>query len=270
MKMLDELIRICNLASERILSIYKTDFPSEVKTDESPVTPADHASHETIVEELTLLDPGIPILSEECEIPAYESRAQWSTYWLIDPLDGTKGFIDKSGQFTVNIALVDSGDAILGAVAIPISAKVYCGDARSGVAFIRHKGVTQGINTRKVSGKVLQVLQSRHHPSTQNDFLNRHLEKLGYELRCVKRGSSLKFCTIAEGEADLFLRAGPTSEWDTAAPQAVLTAAGGQVCTLNGESRKYNQSECLINPSLVSFGDPDIPWVEYVRDALVD
>lgn len=269
MKMLDELRRITDRASTRILEIYNTDFSSELKSDQSPVTPADHASHETILEELSRLDPGIPILSEESDIPSYETRSRWTTYWLVDPLDGTKGFIDKSGQFTVNIALVDAAEPVLGVVAIPVRSKVYCGDTTNDSAFVCDTHGQRRIGTKKISGKILNLVESRHHPSAQNSLFNQQLRSLGYELRLVRESSSLKYCAIAEGNADVFLRVGPTSEWDVAAAQAVLTAAGGKVCLLNGAAKRYNQSESLINPPLLSFGDPDVPWFQYVKDAHV-
>ena len=267
--MLDELVRITRLASERILEIYETDFSSQLKEDFSPVTPADHAAHETIVEELYRLDTTLPVLSEESDQVPFLTRSEWSTYWLVDPLDGTKGFIDRSGQFTVNIALIDNGEPVIGVVGLPVADKVYCGDVQQNLAYVCEENSKRVIKTRKVDSKRLNLVESRHHPSRENKLFNRYLKELGYELNLVKESSSLKFCAIAEGKADLFLRFGPTSEWDIGAPQAVLVAAGGAVQLQDGSTKRYNQTESLLNPPLLSFGDTSRPWVEYLDHALL-
>ena len=222
-------LKIARNAGSRILEIYESEFDIEHKDDKSPLTNADMASHHTIVEALSALTPEIPILSEESAKLPFEERSQWRTYWLVDPLDGTREFIKRNGEFTVNIALVEGGVPTLGVVYAPVLERTYLAAAGKGAwrrdgdgeaRPIRATGTGTGDGTRE-----LAVVASRSHPSPR---LEAFLDRLG-EHRLVSMGSSLKLCLVAEGAADVYPRLGPTMEWDTAAGHAVLAGAGGAV-----------------------------------------
>ena len=251
---------IARAAGDEILKIYETDFDVESKDDDSPLTAADMASHRTIVAGLEALTPDLPILSEESgEIP-FETRAQWPRYWLVDPLDGTKEFIKRNGQFTVNIALIDGHRPVLGVVHVPVTQESYFGCAGAG-AFLKKGGAEEApIQTASLSSGPVRVVGSRSH---RGQSLDNYLERLGdHEL--VPMGSSLKFCVVARGDADVYPRLGLTSEWDTAAAQAVLEAAGGGVVTLEGEPLDYNAKADILNPFFIAFADGSRDWTQYL------
>ncbi len=221
------------------------------KSDDSPVTLADLASHGVIVEGLKQLTPNIPIMSEEAPNISWSERQSWTVYWLIDPLDGTKEFIGQNGEFTVNIALIVNGQAVAGVVYAPVLGKCYCGSLGQGAWCIDdHQNTPFSLTaTAKVKRSKPIVVGSRSHPSPE---LGQYLDSLpAYELLSV--GSSLKFCMLAEGKADLYPRLGPTSEWDTAAAQAVLEAAGGKVsCYPKRQPLRYNTKEEILNPYFIA------------------
>ncbi|QSX39635.1 3'(2'),5'-bisphosphate nucleotidase CysQ [Shewanella cyperi] len=250
-ELLDNLADMARRAGDAILAIYgREQFDVALKSDDSPVTAADLASHAVIMSALSERYPGVPVLSEEAEVP-WTVRQGWQEYWLVDPLDGTKEFIKRNGEFTVNIALIRQGQAVAGVVYAPC----FGGEEGQGACYVGAKGLgawlrVPGEQARPLTGAehvrpVPLVVGSRSHGSPG---LEAYLAELGeHELLSV--GSSLKFCMLAEGRADLYPRLGPTSEWDTAAAQAVLEAAGGKV--LEYESRqplRYNQKESLLNP----------------------
>ncbi|MFA7386539.1 MAG: 3'(2'),5'-bisphosphate nucleotidase CysQ, partial [Thiohalobacteraceae bacterium] len=223
--LLDATKQIALDAGRRILEIYGTDFAVEHKDDKSPLTAADMASHKAIVAGLQRLTPEIPILSEESANIPFSERSGWQRYWLIDPLDGTREFIKRNGEFTVNIALIHAGRAELGIVHVPVSGMTYFACAGGG-AFKQQAGqAAEAVHVRKLPKGPVMVAGSRSH---SGDSLLRFLDKLGpHEL--VSMGSALKLCLVAEGAADIYPRLGLTSEWDTAAAQCVVEAAGGQV-----------------------------------------
>ena len=260
--LIDEVIAISHRAGEAILDIYRQDFDVVQKEDASPMTQADLASHCLIRDALLELTPAIPLLSEESALLDYASRSGWSEYWLIDPLDGTKEFIKRNGEFTVNIALVSGHQPVMGVVYVPVSGVTYWGIP--GVGAWRQDPGEQvvAISVRKPCPGAAVVVGSRSHA---NPKLDHHLSALGpYEL--VSMGSSLKFCLVAEGKADFYPRLGPTSEWDTAAAHAVVKAAGGQVITLDGQPLRYNCKDSLLNPEFLVIADPDRDWLSLFSD----
>jgi 3'(2'), 5'-bisphosphate nucleotidase len=253
---LNQLVSLCRIAGDEILEIYRQDFTVEHKDDDSPLTQADLASHRLICDALAEIDPRTPVLSEEsAEIP-YEQRKHWQEYWLVDPLDGTKEFVNRNGEFTVNIALVIGQQPVLGVVHVPVTDMSYFGGVGLGAFKADAGGQAERISTRRPAADPVIVVGSRSHA---NPGLERRLQSLGpYEL--VSMGSSLKFCLIAEGKADFYPRLGPTSEWDTAAAQAVVEAAGGRVTTLDGRSLPCNSKPSLLNPEFLVFGDESRDW----------
>lgn len=246
--LLPDIVRIADEAGERILPIYRSDFEVQYKEDESPITAADVASHDVIVEELGKLTPDIPVLSEEEANAPWEERKHWQRFWLIDPIDGTKEFTQRSGEFTVNIALIENGEPVLGVVTAPALQEAFWGAKGEGASKRDARGETRPIRTAE-PGKVKRVVASKNH---LNEGTREFIEKLG-EHELVQAGSSLKFCRIAEGGADVYPRLGPTCEWDTAAAHAVLVAAGGKVETLEGKPLHYGKED-VLNPWFVAYG----------------
>jgi len=217
--MLDNLKKIAREAGKAILEYYDNDIEVTSKDDNSPLTKADLAAHNRIIEGLKTMETGIPIISEEAELPDYATRKNWTKFWLVDPLDGTKEFIKKNGEFTVNIALISDGEPEIGVVYLPAKNVMYVG-SRSEGSFKIENGQTEQIYSEKANkNKPLRVITSRSHKS---DDLEDNLKKQGIEIgEIVKAGSSLKFCYVAEGKADIYPRTGPTMEWDVAAGDAV-------------------------------------------------
>ena len=252
---------IAEAAGQAILGIYGKDFEVTHKADESPLTQADLASHRLIRDALARLTPNLPLLSEESAEIDFETRASWPEYWLVDPLDGTKEFVNRNGEFTVNIALIREHEPILGVVHVPVTGVTYTGIVGAGASRRVAGGEPAPIRVRVPSAQPVRVVGSRSHA---NPRLRQHLELLGdYEL--VSMGSSLKFCLLAEGKADLYPRLGPTSEWDTAAAHAVVLAAGGRVVTLDNRPLQYNLKPSLLNPEFLVFGDPERDWQALFR-----
>jgi 3'(2'), 5'-bisphosphate nucleotidase len=253
-ELLDAVIEISRRAGREILDVYGTDFEARAKADSSPLTEADLRAHRLIVAALESLAPRLPVLSEEsAEVPLAE-RGSWDRYWLVDPLDGTKEFVSRNGEFTVNIALIDRHRPVLGVVHIPVSDTTYSGIPGQGAWREANDRGRLPIGVRRVMRPPLRVVGSRSHG---NPSLEEALATLGpHELKPA--GSSIKLCMIAEGSADLYPRLGPTSEWDIAAGQAVVEAAGGQVVRLSdGTALRYNAGESLLNPDFLAFGDPE-------------
>lgn len=245
--MLTEIIEIAEIAGEKILQFYGDEIEVESKSDESPLTKADLAAHHYIVNELSKLDPETPIISEESGVPEFEIRKEWKKYWLVDPLDGTKEFIKKNGEFTVNIALIDEGVPVLGVVYAPAMKLLYYGKKGIG-SFKREDGKQeQRIISEKADKSVpLSIIESRSHGSSAlEEYLVK--EKIQVKDR-VKSGSSLKICLVADGTADLYPRMGPTMEWDVAAGDAVFRFSAEE--GVHESDIKYNK-ENLLNPNFV-------------------
>ena len=257
---IEPLVELAIEAGDAILEVYATDFDVQHKSDLSPLTQADMASNDVIDRGLRALTPDIPILSEESGLPEFAERSQWEKYWLVDPLDGTKEFVNRNGEFTVNIALIDANRPVFGVVHVPVKNKTYFGCDGYG-AELRSSGcapVKIGVADR--TAEAPRVVGSRSHRGASLDGF---LEKLGdYEMHPM--GSSLKFCLVAEGAADIYPRLGPTSEWDTAAAQAVVEQAGGSVITLDGKPLSYNSKEEILNPHFLVIGPDDRDWLGMV------
>jgi 3'(2'), 5'-bisphosphate nucleotidase len=270
-----QLIAIARAAGDAILAIYNAPETANIQTksDDSPLTAADLAAHTLIAGELPkLLD--VPMISEESALPSLAERQAWLTYWLIDPLDGTKEFIARNGQFTVNIALIVDGVPLLGVVHVPVGDETYLGVDKS---IAKDKvtraekylaGVKQGeLQTRSLMQRFthkqpLDVLMSLRHGSAEQAALITKLQgRWPAPLNPLSAGSSLKFCWIAEGRADFYPRLAPTCEWDTAAAQSVLTAAGGMVVRVdNLAPLRCNTQESLLNPFFLAMGDASFDW----------
>ena len=240
-------IEIAQEAGEAIIEIYNSDFDYQLKKDLTPITAADNISHNIITEELKMLAPKLPILSEEnCDIP-YKIRSQWSQYWLVDPLDGTKEFINRNGEFTVNIALIDNNRPVLGVIHIPVTNETYWGSKDNGSFYSNENNNVEQIYVSENHHNPIRLVTSRSHPS---EMLNSLLEKIAdYEI--LEVGSSIKFCLIASGQADCYPRFGPTSEWDIAAGDSIVKYAGGSVITTDGKPMTYNLKESFLNPNFL-------------------
>lgn len=249
---ISELEPIARAAGAAIMSIYRQPFEVEFKQDESPLTAADKGAHEVIVGALARLTPDIPVLSEESDAGVMQERLGWARYWLVDPLDGTKEFVSRNGEFTVNIALIDGGKPVWGLVYAPVLDKLWYGGAGLGAWRIDESG-TAVIQARPHrEGKPWRVVGSRNHLSQATlDYLARFGDIEKGEVELISMGSSLKFCIIAEGGAELYPRLAPTCEWDTAAAQAVLEGAGGSVTQLDGTPLAYNKPD-ILNPWFVA------------------
>lgn len=250
-QLLERVTEISQHAGQAIMEIYQQGIDVTHKADDSPLTQADLASHRLICSALEKLVPGLPCLSEESIAIDYATRSSWREYWLIDPLDGTKEFIKRNGEFTVNIALIRDHDPVMGVVHVPVSGETFTGGRGLGARRLNLRGETTAIQVRKPGADPLVVVGSRSHA---NPALERYLAQLGrHEL--ISMGSSLKFCAVAEGKADFYPRLGPTSEWDTAAAHAVVVAAGGSVVKLNGQPLQYNLKDSLLNPDFLVIAD---------------
>jgi 3'(2'), 5'-bisphosphate nucleotidase len=256
-----EVCGIARRAGAAILEIYAGSFAVEQKADNSPLTAADMAAHHAIVEGLRALTPDIPVLSEESADVPWSTRAAWARYWLVDPLDGTREFVKRNGEFTVNIALIEDHVPVFGVVLAPVSGELYFGLRDEGAFVERAPGALPEPLSTRAAMQPPVVAGSRSHAQERTGAM---LANLG-EHRLMSMGSSLKFCLIAAGKADLYLRLGPTSEWDTAAAQCVLEQAGGAVLDLNGRPFRYNTRESLLNPEFVAVGDTSVDWLQRMR-----
>ena len=262
-KLLDAVVGIVRRAGDAILEVYSSnDVGATLKEDDSPLTRADLAAHGLIAAALRALTPAVPVLSEEAATIPFAERRRWPAYWLVDPLDGTREFLARNGEFTVNVALIVGHDAALGVVGVPARAKIYSGVAGVGACVLEGGGRPRRITTQRPAATPARVVGSRSH---RGDSLDGFLARVGpHEL--IPTGSALKFCIVAEGGADVYPRLGPTSEWDTAAAQAVLVAAGGAVVTRAGEALRYNTKADILNPHFVAYGDPGRDWLAALGD----
>ncbi|HEY5644722.1 MAG TPA: 3'(2'),5'-bisphosphate nucleotidase CysQ [Pseudomonadales bacterium] len=262
--MIEELVGLVEAAGEAILRIYETDFDVQTKSDESPLTQADLASHRVLAEGLQRLAPELPLFSEEADLPPFEQRRRWQRYWLVDPLDGTKEFINRNGEFTVNVALIDGQRPVVGVVGVPVRKQVYVGVEGRGAWRFDRRGAQQTRVT--LSGRArrddapLVVVASRSHGGERLEHYLGSLESAFGRVVRTPVGSSLKLCILAEGEADLYPRLGPTSEWDIAAAHAVLAAAGGDVWAVDGSPLTYNSKDSVLNPEFFAAADGRYPW----------
>lgn len=265
---LPDVIELTRLAGKIILEIYETDFQIQNKKDNTPVTNADLAANQLIVETLAQLTPDIPVLSEESDEIPFTLRSSWETYWLVDPLDGTRAFIEKSGEFSVNIALIYRHQPVIGVIYSPVKKCGYYACKGNGAYYLNDANESRAIHvcahlpgdrSRKI--RVAGTRSSRC--AALQVFLDNLCQHLGdYEMKYL--GSSLKSCMIAEGSADIYARLGPTSEWDTAAAQCVVEEAGGLITDTQMQPLRYNTKDSILNPNFFVFGDRSIPWEQFL------
>ena len=246
----DGVIAIARAAAAEILNVYDGEFAVQHKDDDSPLTAADLAAHRCISEGLRALTPDIPVLSEESKDLDIAQRKQWHTFWLVDPLDGTREFVKRNGEFIINIALVEHGIATFGVIQQPVTSGLWHGIPGQG-AFRRDGDTDTAIACRIPAATPLRIAASRSHRDARTQAF---LDAMG-SIEEMSLGSSLKFCRIAEGALDVYPRFGPTSEWDTAAGQAILEGAGGAVLDPRGRPFRYNQRDTLLNGDFIALGD---------------
>ncbi|GIZ10909.1 3'(2'),5'-bisphosphate nucleotidase CysQ [Pseudomonas sp. NCCP-436] len=262
---IDAVIALVRQAGAAILPYWRSHLAVIEKADASPVTAADLAAHRLLVDGLQALAPDIPVLSEEAaDIPLAE-RATWERWWLVDPLDGTKEFIAGSEEFTVNVALIERGRVVFGVVGIPATGRCYHGGAGIGAWRSESTGTAQPVRVRLAPAAGFTLVASRRHSSAQQErLLDRLGERFG-QPRLTSIGSSLKFCLLAEGEADCYPRLAPTSQWDTASAQGVLEGAGGEVLDLAGAALSYEARDDFLNPHFLA-----LPAAAEWRAALIE
>jgi len=264
-KLCHECVNIARDAGEAILTIYDAGFSIEEKEDKSPLTDADLASHKLILQRLTTLTPNIPILSEESAKLPFEERSSWETYWLVDPLDGTREFIKRNGEFTVNIALIHQHKSIIGVINVPVQDIDYFAWQGGGCYKSEQGNDALKISVKKLNSDnnaPLTVAGSRSHGS---EMMQQYMKKLG-TVEMLSMGSSLKFCLVAEGRADLYPRLGLTSEWDTAAAHCIVEQAGGYITKTDMTPLEYNTKDSLLNPFFFVFGDNSRNWSQYLEE----
>lgn len=260
-ELLQPVIEIAHQAGDAIMEIYEGHFFCvEQKPDDSPVTEADYAAHEVIAKGLAELTPEWPVLSEEGELPDFEARRQWQRYWLVDPLDGTREFIKCNGEFTVNIALIENGQSVLGVIQAPVSRDLYYASAGGGAFYQAVNKAAKKIQTCQWDGGRITIAGSRSH---RMPVFCSFLEFFD-DYHVLSLGSSLKSCYVAQGRADIYARFGPTAEWDTAAAQCVVEEAGGKLTDMKLQPLRYNTKESIINPPFFSFGDARHDWRNFV------
>lgn len=263
--LIEGAIAIARAASDAIVNVYDGEFAVQRKADASPVTAADMAAHHIILDGLARLTPDVPVLSEESadEID-FERRSPWQRLWLVDPLDGTREFVKRNGEFSVNLALIENGVSVFGLVLAPVGGALWYGGR--GVGAFRRDGEREtALRVQVPAAQPLRVAASRshHNPRIEGFMVNAHRQARG-GIAMLSLGSSLKFCRIAEAQLDLYPRFGPTSEWDTAAGQAVLEAAGGAVFDPQGRPFRYNQRRSILNGDFIALGDAGLPWREWL------
>ncbi len=262
-RLMQQALKVAHVAGERIVEIYSQDYSVSYKTDETPVTQADLDANRIIVEALEQLPDQFPVLSEESDLVPFSERQDWSYFWLVDPLDGTREFIRRNGEFTVNIALVANGEPVLGVVVAPVLGVSYFATRGSGA----WKQVGQSdptpihVRAAPVESSEFTVARSRC-PHVGKRF-QQFLDKLGSHQE-IPMGAALKSCLVAEGLADVYLRIGPTGEWDTAAAQCIVEEAGGHITDTQLVDLRYNTRESLLNPNFVVFGDETLDWADFL------
>jgi len=261
---LPQLISIARQAGNAIMQVYAGVINVESKHDNSPLTQADLAAHHIIEAGLKQLAPGIPLLSEESTDIPYDIRSQWQRYWLVDPLDGTREFIKRNGEFTVNIALIEGSKATLGVVYAPAMELLYYADENG--AYKQQDGhPAVAIKARELNPEQITITGSRSHADVRLQKLVENIEKKLSPVKLIPMGSSLKICMVAEGAADLYPRLGFTSEWDTAAAQCVLEMAGGSLQDTQGKPLLYNRKESVLNPEFFAGGATVHDWGQYLQ-----
>ena len=266
LQLLNAVNEIAIAAGSEILDVYNSGQAIDVskKQDDSPLTDADRRAHLLIVDRLSSLTPDIPLLSEESDAIDYELRKSWQRYWLVDPLDGTKEFINRNGEFTVNIALIENGQSVAGVVYVPVSGISYFGGI--GIGAWKQDANQQDIKAQSIVSRPMResfgvrIVASRRHLGEQLNALVGKIENHFGKATLLSMGSSLKMCLLAEGSADIYPRMAPTCEWDTAAAHGILSAAGGEIVDLQFRPLRYNSKPELLNPFFIALADRTYPW----------
>jgi len=263
-ELLSAIIHISELAADEILKFYNVDYNIDMKDDLTPVTSADFAAHSVILNALTELTPNIPVLSEEAANIPFHERKTWDTYWLVDPLDGTREFIKRNGEFSVNIALISGNESVLGVIYIPVTQTCYYATKGNGAYKKENGEIAKPISAKKTCQESIIIAGSRSYRDTSLDnFLkNIELHSGQYEIICM--GSSIKSCLVAEGKVDIYPRLGPTSEWDTAAAQCIVEESGGLITDTSLQPLKYNTKDTLLNPHFLAFADKSVNWPNFL------
>ena len=265
--LLTNVISIAKEAGQAILEIYddQSRFDINTKSDDTPVTAADIAANAIIAKGLANLLPETPILSEEANIPDFETRKSWQQYWLVDPLDGTKEFIHGTDEFTVNIALIVANNPVLGVVYCPVKDLLYQACKDGGAYKTSKIDGHHAIHSKTISAPELTITISRRHKGHAMTLLEESIENYGLSINKHLQGSSLKLCAVAEGSADIYPRFGLTSEWDTAASQIIIEEAGGHLLDHGWKPLKYNTKDSLLNPEFMAFGDTPEKWRAIIK-----
>lgn len=255
-----EALAIARQAGQRIIEVYGGECDVSFKADQTPVTTADMAAHHIIVSQLSQLDPLLPVLSEESDSITFEERIDWSAFWLVDPLDGTREFLRRNGEFSVNIALIVDNKPIAGVIVAPVLDVAYYATHNRGAFKQEGAAKARPIHVRAAPHPVT-VARSRS--PTTGPRLQQFLDAIG-EHDEIPMGSALKSCLVAEGAADIYARLGPTGEWDTAAAQCIVEEAGGHFRDTRSRNLTYNKRESLINPNFLVFGDDQVDWLQHL------
>ena len=258
---IEGVIDIARQASAAILDVYYTDFNISFKDDKSPLTEADTLANKIITDGLEKIAPGVPILSEEGQKIPYDKRSKWETYWLVDPLDGTKEFIKKNDEFTINIALIEYNQPILGVVYAPALDRLYWGSREHGSFKLNSGGISTSISVKSQITTPVQIAVSRSHLSPKvKTFISQFIE---YNLHPM--GSSLKICCVSDGTMHLYPRLGPTMEWDTAASHAIIRGAGGEIIKVGtNDPIEYNKKD-LLNPDFIAGNILSVKSLEFIE-----
>lgn len=256
-------IDIAHQTGEKILEIYQGEYSVEEKADKTPLTTADTAAHNIIEKALKKLTPAIPVLSEESEKIPFEIRQTWQTYWLVDPLDGTREFIKRNGEFTVNIALIHEHKSILGVIYAPVLDIDYFAWQAGGAFKSKQRQAPVKIHCRQPDINKLTIAGSRSHASPGLQYFIQQFENP----EVMSMGSSLKSCLVAEGRADIYPRLGLTSEWDTAAAHCIVEEAGGQIVKTSMQPLLYNTKDSLLNPEFFVAEKNGIDWSIYLQSS---
>jgi len=262
--LIDPIIDIAQDAGELILQVYREEFDVEIKGDGTPLTIADQRSHNLICQRLAELTPDIPILSEESGKISFEERRNWNIYWLVDPLDGTKEFVKKSGEFTVNIALLIENIPVIGVVHTPVKEWTHWGIYGGGAWKQVGTEAAQAISAKPYSGGTATVVASKSHGQEKLELFLSNLEQKEGAYNVENMGSALKICLVAEGLGDIYPRLGLTSEWDTASADIVIREAGGKIIQPNGDDVIYNK-ENVLNPYFLAIGKGDYDWLSLLE-----
>ena len=249
--MIEEIITLSLKAAQAVLKLYDSGFEIYEKKDKSALTSADIISHKILIKGLTKSFPQIPVLSEESEEIPFQKRKNWKKFFLVDPLDGTRGFIKKNGEFTINIALIEERTPVLGVIVSPVNKKIYFAESRKG-AYLKEDGRNRRLPLFSRTANGVRVIRGRSRPCNKVEALINTLKSHYKTIEMTQIGSSLKFCKIAEGSADIYPRFGLTSEWDTAAGHTLLSETEGEIKKISSKDSLIYNKESTLNPHFIA------------------